>query len=365
MKTLLANLLLLTALATSMREQALGQQLFDREQLEVTQSSTFAPVFTASEILGAQRKNQQSCREACDACDSTCDSMSCTEAGQLPLWAATADALFLNRGTPSSNVLAFNTADPTQNLNTSNFNFGVHTGFDLSLLRYLDSDHALELRYFGVDHWRSEFSTPTTANNLLQINSAVPVFTFSGTGVDANYASALHNAEINGRRKINENWTLIAGFRYAELNERLSTSLVASAVPFSYDAAIRNRLYGFQLGGQARLLSRRKFSLDAFGKAGILGNAAAQSSTISTGVVTLRADGLSSRTAFMGETGATGTLQLLDRLAIRSGYRLLWLDGVAVASDQLAASDFASGVGFNGSGNVLYHGAFAGLELTY
>ena len=58
-------------------------------------------------------------------------------------------------------------------------------------------------------------------------------------------------------------------------------------------------------------------------------------------------------------------MQLTDHLALRGGYRLLWLDGVALASDQLAVSDFANGSGFNDSGNVFYHGAFAGFELAY
>ncbi|MCA9157479.1 MAG: BBP7 family outer membrane beta-barrel protein [Planctomycetales bacterium] len=354
MKTKLARILLTCMLVASILGQALGQN----------HNEAFAPVITASEL---QRTSVQSTSSfyTDDRLDSNDDSILHAEASQLPLWAATADALFLDRNAPSSSVLAFNTIDPTENLNASNFNLGVHTGFDLSLQRNVGRDRTIELRYFGVDHWRSVQSAPTTINQLLQLNAAVPVFTFSGTSLDAGYSSALHNAEINGRRKFNENWTLIAGFRYAELNERLSASLVGSAVPFNYDTAVRNRLYGFQLGGQANLLSRNYFSLDAFGKAGVFGNAAAQDSTISTGIVTLPANGRGSRTAFIGEIGATGTLQLTEYLALRSGYRLLWLDGVAVASDQLAASNFANGTGFSGSGDVFYHGAFTGLELNY
>jgi hypothetical protein len=105
--------------------------------------------------------------------------------------------------------------------------------------------------------------------------------------------------------------------------------------------------------------------VDAFGKAGIFGNAAAQNSLFSTGVVTLPADGGGSQVAFMGELGTTGRMQLTDHLAVRGGYRLLWLDGVALASDQLGVSDFANGSGFNGSGNVFYRGAFAGFEFAY
>ena len=137
------------------------------------------------------------------------------------------------------------------------------------------------------------------------------------------------------------------------------------AIPFGYSASTRNRLYGFQLGATAQLLSRSRYNLDAFGKAGIFGNSSAQNSDFSTGIVTVPAHGSGTNTAFIGELGTTGKMQLTDHLALRGGYRLLWLDGVALASDQLAASDFANGSGFNGSGNVVYQGAFAGFELAY
>jgi hypothetical protein len=339
---------------------ALAQHLSD--DTPVDPASKNAAVLNASQYQVSEPD-----RTSCAACNlgSGCDSMLCDGSRPLPLWTATADALFLKRSTPSSNELAFNTADQTQSLNANNFKFGVHTGFDLSLMRQISSDRAIELRYFGVDHWRSAFSSPTTPNDLLQINSAVPVFTFSGTGVDANYASALHNVEVNSRRTLNDYLTLISGFRYVELNEQLATSLNGSAIPFNYSAETRNRLYGFQLGGQARLLSRKSFMLDAFGKAGLFGNAAGQESSVSTGVVSLPANGRGSRTAFMGELGTAGVWQLSEYLSVRGGYRMLWLDGVALASDQLAASNFSSGTGFDGSGNVFYHGAFAGIQLNY
>ena len=300
------------------------------------------------------------------SCDSLCSSArGCDSQYKLRLWAATADALLLNRSRPSSAVLAFNTANPAESLNASDFNFGVHTGFDLTLRRQLGCQNSLELRYFGIDHWRDNVLATTTPGQLYQINAAVPVFTFSGSAVNADYSSALHNSEINGRHLINDCWTVLAGFRYVELNERAAASLVNSAVPFDYSASTRNRLYGIQLGTTAQLLSRARYNFDAFGKAGIFGNSAAQNSEFSTGVVTLPANGASSQVAFVGELGTTGRMQLTNHLAFRGGYRLLWLDGVALASDQLAASDFANGSGYQGSGNVFYHGALAGFEFAY
>ena len=307
--------------------------------------------------------NRKVASRACDGIDWL--KGGCGRHGATPSWAVTADALFLHRSDPSSNILAFNTNNPDENLNARDFHFGIHTGFDMSMIRRIGSNNAIELRYFGIDHWRATVSAPTTPGDLFQVNAAVPIFTFSGTGINANYSSALHNAELNGRHRVNDWFEVLAGFRYAELNERAFANLVGSAVPFTYDNASRNRLYGFQLGGQTLLWDKGAFALDAIGKAGIFGNQLAQDSTISTGSVMLPANGTGSHTAFLGEIGMIGSLKVTNHFKLRGGYRLLWLDGVAQAFQQLAASDFANGTGFNNSGEAFYQGAFAGLELDF
>ena len=263
-------------------------------------------------------------------------------------------------------VWAENVANPAQNFDAADFHFGFQAGLDVSVARRFGCDNAIEIRYFGIDDWNATSIATTTPGDLLRVNAAVPVFTFSGDAISAAYASQLHNAEINGLRQFNDRLSLLAGFRYTELDEHAAANLVNSAVPFDYDSTTRNRLFGFQLGGQATLWNQcGPFTLDAVGKAGIFNNSAAQDSAFSTGLVTLPATGRDDRTAFIGEVGVTGTCQLTDHLALRGGYRLLWIDGVALASDQLSVSDFANNAGFNGSGDAFYHGAFAGLEYVW
>lgn len=280
-------------------------------------------------------------------------------------WSAAANALFLFRNDPASSVLAFNTNNPNERLDASDFNFGMHTGYELALQRRVGSNGSVELSYFGLDHWRSTFDGQTTPNELLQFNAAVPVYAASGTGVTADYGSKLHSAEFNVGRYYGEFIRLLTGFRYLELDERGSASLLNAQVPFSYVDTTRNRLYGGQLGAQGWLICRDRFSLDVVGKAGIYSNAAAQDSSVTTGVATLNANGRGNRTAFVGEIGTNGAWCLTDHLSLRGGYRLLWIDGVALASDQLASTDFFTGTGFNGSGNAFYHGATAGFEFAY
>ena len=70
-------------------------------------------------------------------------------------------------------------------------------------------------------------------------------------------------------------------------------------------------------------------------------------------------------TAFLGEIGLVGVYQLTDTIALRAGYQLMWLDGVALASEQVQASNFATGTGADVHGDVFFHGALLGVEAQW
>jgi hypothetical protein len=274
------------------------------------------------------------------------------------------DALFLHRSDPTSGVLVFNTNDPAQNLNANDFNFGTQAGFDVSLTRVLENGNAVELRYFGVNNWDGRLDVATTRNDLLQFNAAVPVTAAAGDAVTASYASRLHNAEVNLSHQFRDWLALAVGFRYLELSEQGGSSLVNAAIPADYGVTTENHLYGAQIGAQSLLWCHECFQLDAIGKVGIYGNDADHNALITTGVATVNAGGSDDSTAFVGELGIQGAALLTANLSVRGGYRLLWVDGVALASDQLAATDFFTSSGIDGSGDVFYQGAYVGLELT-
>ena len=88
------------------------------------------------------------------------------------LWTVTADAVFLERRDPAPVVWAFNTANPTQDFDAADFEFGFQTGLDVSVARRLGCDNAIEFRYFGVDDWSATSVATTTPGDLLQVNAA-------------------------------------------------------------------------------------------------------------------------------------------------------------------------------------------------
>lgn len=302
----------------------------------------------------------------CCVCDEGLGCDVCTLSGSSrSAWGVSGDALFLTREDSASRVLAFNTSDPTQALDADDFRFGTQTGFDLSMRRSVGCRNAMELRFFSVDGWDAATTTATTANDLLQFNTAIPVFAFAGDAIAAQSSSKLNNGEINLLSRRNEWVEWLFGFRYLELDEQVRTSLLNAGVPVEYRNAARNRLYGGQAGANLTMLNIDRLSIDAIGKAGIFGNVVGHDASIDTGFGALTAGGNENRTSFVGELGFTGTYCFAKRVSLRSGYRLLWVDGVATASDQLAATDFFNGTGINSSGDVFYHGAFAGLAVKF
>lgn len=289
----------------------------------------------------------------------------CSDACCCATWRVTADALFLQRRDPAAAVLMAYALDGAEILNASDFDFGIEPGLEVSLTRQFGDHFGIEARYFGVDHWHVGTAAATAPDSLLQVNATPPVFAWAGTGIESEYTSALQNAELNAQYRILERWTLLVGFRYAELDERFAAGLVDADIPFLYETATRNRLYGAQLGAAVTLWNRGgPFTVEAVGKAGLFGNAAAQDSAYDTDAVSVAARDSASRTAFLGEIGLTGDYRLAPRWSLRGGYRLLWIDGVALATDQVAASDFVFHRGIAPEGDAFYHGAFAGLQYV-
>ena len=133
-----------------------------------------------------------------------------------------------------------------------------------------------------------------------------------------------------------------------------------------YQVRTNNNLLGVQLGTRARRCWGR-WRVEGTGKAGVFANLANQASPAIfdyPGVV-LRPDTNDSttRTAFVGWLNATAIYQLNSTWGVRAGYNVIWLEGVALAPDQL---DFAntptSGSSIHTAGGVLLHGVNIGLE---
>jgi hypothetical protein len=77
------------------------------------------------------------------------------------------------------------------------------------------------------------------------------------------------------------------------------------------------------------------------------------------------AAGKSDRTSFLGEAHLAAVFCLRENLSLRASYGVMGISDLALATDQLAETDFLTGSGISASGNAFYHGAFLGLDFGY
>ncbi len=292
-----------------------------------------------------------------DQCDAVC-------AVLKPRWLARGSAVYMDRLTADSLTLIQSTVNPSEQLNADDFNFDWVAGFDLSLTRKAWDDNAVEVRYLGFNSFDAS-AFAATGGNPVQIDSTPPVFASNVQSIDAHDSSDLFSIEANYQLAIYDSVTVSAGIRYLSFDDDLTSVLDANPQTFGYDVSTRNDLYGVQIGATS-IPCAPVFGclwVSATGKAGIYGNDARQRSLLDTGAASLSINDSADNTAFVGEIGLSSRLPVGQCLSMIAGYSLLYLDNVAIASDQTSASDFFNGAGSDNDGYAVFHGIHLAIEL--
>ncbi len=150
-----------------------------------------------------------------------------------------------------------------------------------------------------------------------------------------------------------------------ELHEAIAAQAYSPDLEGSIDFRTANYLYGYQLGTEANLWDAGgRLRLDGFLKAGIYGNFTRFNLDgegtyfAASGTATHR------RTSFLGELGLTANYRLTPHCSAVAGYEVMWIEGVVLAGDAIAAmQNFDGDLLWNGG--AFYHGALAGLTFTW
>ncbi len=280
-----------------------------------------------------------------------------------PHWCFTADGLALQRSSARSQILFV--AGTTTPLNSRHFDSPAELGFQLSAVRRGPCGWEWELGYFQIDGWNANATIPGDSVMVTSSDSGLIV-----TDAEAHYRSAIHLAEINLRRQWFDGFTLLVGFRAGELNEFYSesgTSLRTQDLS-SLNVNTFNHLYGFQTGGIYEFYNMGgPLRVSAMCKAGIYGNSAMQSSRqIDGGVSDDTLADHRNQAAFMGEAAGTVTYQVTCHLSLRATCQAVWIEGVALAPEQIGANDFTGLTpGIDTHGGIFYYGGGLGAELKF
>ena len=311
---------------------------------------------------------------ACDsiASDECCSGVDCGEdvsldlgCGCPSLWTVRAGAVIMKRERPNAGVLAVSDPGNLPISNTADFAFDWTGGPDVSIVRRTASGNAWELRYFGIldAEANRDYGDPG--------NFSINPFSFNtSNSLTANYASTLNSAELNWLHPVSQRITWLAGFRWIELNDHLTYTVGypgPTVIDLNYN--MHNHLYGAQTGADVALWNRGgPLTVNGIVKAGIYGNSADSDiySFNQDGDVITDGDAGSSHAAFVGDLSFVATYQVTRHFALRGGYQLLWLDGVALASNTALLGDQqTSNDVIDTDGSLFYNGALVGGEFTW
>ncbi len=291
-----------------------------------------------------------------------------------------AEGLLMWRDNQSTNrpiVINLNTQDTLIGTNDLNFDtgWGIRAGFGIH-----DCDNCgWEFEYLGLFDQSAARSVKLADELALpgDLGLSTNNFYFADE-VSVHYSSQVNNAEINrvscccccdgpcGCQSVE--W--LYGLRYLNLHEELSiVSNDFQEGTSNYDIRTNNNLFGAQVGSRVRHC-RGQWSWEGTGKAGIFGNAAEQHSDqivdFPAFVVRPAHTESAGDVAFVGDLNLSAIYQINSVWGARLGYNLIWIEGVALAPDQLDFTNTSdSGKNISADGGVLLQGVNAGFEARW
>ncbi len=300
-----------------------------------------------------------------------------------PRWTVVANALWLHRSSSGSQTVLVDPQTSEEMLNGSDINYPYAGGMEFGVTCHkIWRDLDVEFNYFGLDSWGSHsygFDGEGPIGNLIVENNEAT--TLSVNSVTFVEHSQIYSGELNVRQPCNRCLTFLGGFRWMQMFETYEASgiLAGEETPFEHRIRSGNHLYGGQIGAQLDLFGSQgpcqfgnqlivmgqgsPFRLSSYVKSGMFYNAVDQSSVTPIG----EANASSSCATFLGEVGLTGIYQITSHIALRGGYRVLWMENLALAPRQISATDLADAgnTSVDTGGALFCHGAHAGFEVVW
>jgi len=231
---------------------------------------------------------------------------------------------------------------------------------------------AIEGVWFGFQDWNSSASAFNPGSLTAPAGLGYYGYDwYQANGFRASYNSTLQNFEVNRVRPWGR-MSLLAGFRYLSWNEYFDlnvTSTVPSYVEHSdYTINTYNNLFGAQIGLRSQGdWNRWNWSFSE--KVGLFGNEFWQRTLIQDyGNTYIGEDNWLSHAgvAFVNDFNISLGFRITDRAMLRAGYNLIWIDGLALAPNQLDFNVGAnSGTAHNHQGSVFLQGVNAGFQFLW
>jgi hypothetical protein len=239
----------------------------------------------------------------------------------------------------------------------------------------------VEASYFVLSSWDTSAQTSDPTGNLYS-----PFTNFGSppdTRVDENSLVSIHEVSRLESGDVNFKYllplaagdptiVLLLGVRHVAIREEFDyfSQPTLNANPVSVFAHTNNNLWGPQIGMMLDY-GRPDVWLHFEGKAAICENDANRDLSANVnGVNTTQPRSSSNGTAEVADISATVLWRPTSALTLRFGYQAMWCDQLALAARNFAPNlteltNPASNPPVEAGGHLIYHGPFAGLQLSW
>lgn len=295
-------------------------------------------------------------------------------------------------------------------MTTESSGFGYEPGLRVTVGKYLgrdgeNRDRTLEFTFWGLNEWTSQHAiaavNPSNESSLLRtpLDRGIGAYNFA-TAHQYAYESNLNSFEVNAKisRRLGRDqmvltpdghWerqcapgktpTFLGGFRIITIDEEFSFDAQRTGLSSitnlpdasgTYDIDAQNRLFGLQLGAEM-IQQHCNWSFGVGGKIGGYANFVDQTTTVRvsdtrTGLSSSSRDESASdvQMALGAELKLLGTYQIRPNIALRCSYDFIYLQGLALAPQQL---DFnaAPQPNVRSGAHQFLNGGSVGLEIVW
>jgi hypothetical protein len=301
-------------------------------------------------------------------CATACNSPACAQ------WMATAELMWLTRTRPNSFPLIrevpLGHPDPlthtTVVFDTSDFDFGGAFGYRVGLSRMVNCCWGVEVNFMGLaESWEDE----QEFTGLYEMNGYNFAF-----GVDPDFHEPLTfcvrdesdflTTDVNLLHGLCDWATVRAGVRWARFDENLKVHELLTPIYDALCVSTENQMIGPQAGVDFKLLELWcRFRINATMNFGMLYNQITYDCSSNLVGPALHAE--AHDVALLGEFGLNAKYRLTDHCALRGGFYMLSLKNIALAPDQIIASDVVTEVATLRTGGLVGYGGTFGLEVFW
>lgn len=294
-------------------------------------------------------------------------------------WQFVAEAIWLQRHHGDPVTLATDQAMPIgggsfRRVTTDGLDYQYQPGLRLGVGFAFDEDCLVEVNYFGINEWDdTQYQTAIGGFSSQYIGSdEISSALFDQLTIDVE--TELYNVELNvWHRLLRTPAFYVIGIRHLRVRDRIR--LLGSGTMLMGDdttlTSTENDLWGLQAGAK-QTWTRGRAAVTLIGKAGLLGNQNEQHTANSS--LPAMGSGESTSLATVVELSLQGSYQLTTGVFLRAGYQVLFLQGLALAPDNLHSigaedpsliGEFNRIQGIDNGGQLFMDGFNAGLEVVY